>query len=236
MENWRGVVAPPDILPAERDAMVAAMERLHAAPGWQEALERNGWTDFFKPGDEFTAFLRSEDERVDRIIADLGLGDMTPRSWRGPRAWGLAPARPRDRGARRDDGDPQPGGLRGRPVRASSRWSSGSSSSILAVLFLARTLVRPDIELAERAAREQRSTDWAPPALVVAALLAYALLMEPLGYVVATTLFFPVVARILGSRAPVRDVIVGLVLGAVLYVAFTQFLGIDLPAGLTPIT
>ena len=30
--------------------------------------------------------------------------------------------------------------------------------------------------------------------------------------------------------------IAGLVLGTVLYVAFTQFLGVDLPAGLTPIT
>ena len=30
IENWRGVVAPPEILPAERTAMVAALERLHA--------------------------------------------------------------------------------------------------------------------------------------------------------------------------------------------------------------
>jgi putative tricarboxylic transport membrane protein len=74
VENWRGVVAPPDILPAERAAMVDALERLHDAPGWDEALERNGWTDFFKPGDEFTAFLESENARVDGIIADLGLG------------------------------------------------------------------------------------------------------------------------------------------------------------------
>jgi putative tricarboxylic transport membrane protein len=75
VENWRGVVAPPDILPAERAAMVRALERLHAAPAWSEALERNGWTDFFKPGDEFTRFLDSENARVDRIIADLGLGE-----------------------------------------------------------------------------------------------------------------------------------------------------------------
>jgi putative tricarboxylic transport membrane protein len=74
VENWRGVVAPPDILPAERDAMVRALERLHDAPGWRAALERNGWTDFFKPGEEFTRFLESENARVDRIIADLGLG------------------------------------------------------------------------------------------------------------------------------------------------------------------
>jgi len=54
---------------------VAALERLHSTPGWQEALERNGWTDFFRPGDEFTRFLESENTRVDGIIADLGLGE-----------------------------------------------------------------------------------------------------------------------------------------------------------------
>jgi putative tricarboxylic transport membrane protein len=75
VENWRGVVAPPDILPAERTAMVAALDRLHASPEWEEALERNGWTDFYKPGDEFTRFLAAENRRVDRIIADLGLGE-----------------------------------------------------------------------------------------------------------------------------------------------------------------
>ena len=75
VENWRGVVAPPEILPAERDAMVAALDRLHEMPEWREALKRNGWTDFYKPGDEFTRFLESENTRVDAIIADLGLGE-----------------------------------------------------------------------------------------------------------------------------------------------------------------
>lgn len=75
VENWRGVVAPPDIKPAERDAMVAAIGRLHATPEWKKALERNGWTDFFKPGDAFLRFLESEDRRVDQVIADLGLGE-----------------------------------------------------------------------------------------------------------------------------------------------------------------
>jgi putative tricarboxylic transport membrane protein len=160
---------------------------------------------------------------------------VTPRSWRGPRAWGLlllglAIAVLAATTAIRSPEGYAVTGPRFAPLVV------GIFLAILAVLFLARTLIRPDVELAERAAREQRGTDWAPPALVVVALLGYALLMEPLGYVVATTLFFPVVARVLGSRAPARDVIAGLVLGAVLYVAFTQFLGVDLPAGLTPIT
>jgi putative tricarboxylic transport membrane protein len=96
--------------------------------------------------------------------------------------------------------------------------------------------VRPDVELAERAAREAEVTEWRTPVAVLAALIAYALLLQPLGYVVATALFFPPVARLLGSRSPLRDVLVGVALALLLFVAFTEFLGVDLPPGLTPIT
>jgi len=112
----------------------------------------------------------------------------------------------------------------------------GIALLVLSLLFLARTTVRPDIDLAERAAREAAATDWFGPIAVVVALLAYVLLMEPLGYVLATAIFFPAVARVLGSRSPIRDALIGLALALVLFVAFTEFLGVDLPAGLTPIT
>ena len=66
-------------------------------------------------------------------------------------------------------------------------------------------------------------------------LLVYAFAMEPVGYPLATALAFFALARILGSRAVVRDAIAGLVLGFGLFTAFTQYLGVSLPAGLTPI-
>ena len=91
------------------------------------------------------------------------------------------------------------------------------------------------MELAERSAEEDAVTHWATPALLVVAMVAYALLMEPLGYILSTALFFLPVARLLGSRSLVRDVIVGLVLAVGLFTAFTQYLGVSLPAGLTPI-
>ena len=105
----------------------------------------------------------------------------------------------------------------------------------LSAAFLARTFVRPDMELAERSAEEDAATHWATPAQLLVAMIAYALLLEPLGYILATALFFVPVARVLGSRSLVRDVIIGLVLGVGLFTAFTQFLGVSLPAGLTPI-
>ena len=106
---------------------------------------------------------------------------------------------------------------------------------LLTAAFLARTWVRPDVELAERSAEEDAATHWATPALLLVAMVAYALLMEPVGYILSTAAFFVPVARLLGSRSLVRDVVIGLVAGVGLYTAFTQYLGVSLPAGLTPI-
>ena len=105
----------------------------------------------------------------------------------------------------------------------------------LSALFLVRTFVRPDTELAERSAAEDAATHWATPALLVAALVVYVLALEPLGYPLATVLFFIVAARLLGSRSLVRDVLIGLLLGFGLFTAFTQYLGVALPEGLTPL-
>ena len=71
--NWRGVVAPPDIKPAERDAAIEAITKLHDSAEWQAALKKNGWTDFFKPGDEFRSYMDSETKRVKTVLGDIGL-------------------------------------------------------------------------------------------------------------------------------------------------------------------
>jgi len=74
VENWRGIVAPPGIRPAERAAMVRAVSRARATSEWRRALARNGWRDFFKPGDEFARYLASERRRVAQVIDAIGLG------------------------------------------------------------------------------------------------------------------------------------------------------------------
>ena len=71
--NWRGVVGPPDIEPAERDAAIEAITKLHDSAEWKAALEKNGWTDFFKPGDDFRTYMESESERVKTVLGDIGL-------------------------------------------------------------------------------------------------------------------------------------------------------------------
>lgn len=73
MSNWRGLVAPPGLDPEEQAALIDLVERLHGTQQWQETLRANGWEDFFLTGDEFERFLREEEERVERVLLDLGL-------------------------------------------------------------------------------------------------------------------------------------------------------------------
>jgi putative tricarboxylic transport membrane protein len=102
---------------------------------------------------------------------------------------------------------------------------------LLGVLFLLRTTRFPDQELAAQAAGEDATTHWSTVGLILLALIAYVFLLAPLGYPVATALFFPVVASILGSGRRVRDLIIGILLGLVIYLVFTRALGVRLPAG-----
>jgi putative tricarboxylic transport membrane protein len=71
--NWRAVFGPPDLSPAERDAVVAEIQEMHDSAEWQQALETNGWSDFFKPGDEFATFLNEEVTRIEGVLKDIGL-------------------------------------------------------------------------------------------------------------------------------------------------------------------
>lgn len=113
---------------------------------------------------------------------------------------------------------------------------------VLSAIFALRTTVLPDIDLAEQAANEDLVTHWRTVGLTAAALIGYALALDGfelgpievpgLGYIVATGLFLPLTARILGSRSPIRDVIAGFVISLVVYFGFTQFLGVRLPAGI----
>jgi putative tricarboxylic transport membrane protein len=76
-----------------------------------------------------------------------------------------------------------------------------------------------------------RPTDWRTLGLLLAALVAHLLLMLLVGYVLAAAALFWGAAFALGSRRWLRDAAVGVLLGVVLYVAFTRGLGLRLPEG-----
>jgi putative tricarboxylic transport membrane protein len=66
-------VAPPGLTDAERDDIVAFVDKVRATPAWKENVERFGWTEVAKSGSDFDSFLQSEQERVKQLVSDLGL-------------------------------------------------------------------------------------------------------------------------------------------------------------------
>jgi putative tricarboxylic transport membrane protein len=102
----------------------------------------------------------------------------------------------------------------------------------LGVMFLIRTTIRPDADLAKQAASEESATHWPTVGMIVALLLVYPFALSFLGYIIGTALFFPIGARTLGSKRTVRDLIIGVAVAVIIYVAFTRLLGVRLPAGL----
>jgi putative tricarboxylic transport membrane protein len=74
MVNWRGLAAPPELSAEDKQALVDFATRLHDSPEWKAVLEQNGWTDAFLAGDEFKAFIDTENARVTDVLNQMGLG------------------------------------------------------------------------------------------------------------------------------------------------------------------
>jgi putative tricarboxylic transport membrane protein len=75
-------------------------------------------------------------------------------------------------------------------------------------------------------------TDWRTVAIVAAAFLANALLIEPLGWPVSGAILFWGAAFALGSRHYIRDAAIAVVLGVGSWYLFVLGLGISLPVGI----
>jgi putative tricarboxylic transport membrane protein len=71
--NWRGIVAAPGISEEETQRLVDAITEMHDSEAWQQVLEEQGWVDAFVTGDDFTAFLEDESQRVESVMSELGL-------------------------------------------------------------------------------------------------------------------------------------------------------------------
>jgi putative tricarboxylic transport membrane protein len=71
--NWRGMVGPPGMQENEKQAWTTMLTRMHDSPAWWEVLARHDWTDAFLAGDQFAAFLQEEDERVGKVLKEIGL-------------------------------------------------------------------------------------------------------------------------------------------------------------------
>jgi putative tricarboxylic transport membrane protein len=73
--------------------------------------------------------------------------------------------------------------------------------------------------------------DWRAVLLVLVGLVVQGILLLPLGWILATSAMFVVVARAFGSRRPLLDAGIGLAITVVAFVLFNYGLGLNLPFG-----
>ena len=95
--NWRALVAAPGLSDEAKAGIAEAVDDMHGTDAWHEALETDGWADFYRPATRQQCNIDVEIER--------GRGAL-----RGPGAVTTAPTR-----RRIGPGDP------GRPARPSRR-------------------------------------------------------------------------------------------------------------------
>lgn len=74
-------------------------------------------------------------------------------------------------------------------------------------------------------------SDWKAMLTVLGSLVAFTVLLKPVGWILAAALLFWGVSWALGSRRPVLDISIALVMSSVIQLLFGTVLGIGLPAG-----
>ncbi|MER6506950.1 tripartite tricarboxylate transporter TctB family protein [Nonomuraea sp. NPDC048881] len=74
-------------------------------------------------------------------------------------------------------------------------------------------------------------TDWRSVGLVSGVFLAFAALLDVLGWVIGASLLFFGLSVVLGAEHKVRAAVVAVVLGVTTYLLFVKGLGVSLPAG-----
>jgi putative tricarboxylic transport membrane protein len=109
----------------------------------------------------------------------------------------------------------------------------GGAAAVIGV-WLAVAVLR-----GERAAPEasedvdlEQKTDWRTLAMLTGTFVAYLLLINPLGYLLSTMLFFGGSAFALGARRPRSLILTTLLVPLATFLIFTRLLGIYLPNGL----
>lgn len=78
---------------------------------------------------------------------------------------------------------------------------------------------------------EHDAPDWPGFAFISAGVVLHMVLIGWAGFILASALLFALVARGFGSTRPWRDLVLGLALSALVFVAFTFGLDLNLPAG-----
>jgi putative tricarboxylic transport membrane protein len=73
VQNWRAIVAPPDIPDADRQRLIDFITKVNTSPEWAEIRKKQGWTEFYKTGDDARKFIAEETTRAEALLKELGI-------------------------------------------------------------------------------------------------------------------------------------------------------------------
>ncbi len=70
--NWRGFFGAPGLSSEEQASFASLLERMYSTPEWRAVRDRNGWSENFKPREQFVAFLMKQEQVVGDLMRELG--------------------------------------------------------------------------------------------------------------------------------------------------------------------
>ncbi|MFT3876404.1 MAG: tripartite tricarboxylate transporter TctB family protein [Propioniciclava sp.] len=115
-----------------------------------------------------------------------------------------------------------------RPVPSAPQQDSFSGVSVVHDPF--DETIAP--QLKADAAEAPAGVNWVKLATALGVLIAFTLIVEPVGWLISATLLFAGMAFALGSKKLLPSLIIGLGLASTIQVVFSGLLGMTLPAGL----
>ena len=71
--NWRGVVAPEGISAGDRKALLDTIDRMAKSNAWKGELKKHNWDDAYLAGDAYASFIKAENDRISKVLKDVGL-------------------------------------------------------------------------------------------------------------------------------------------------------------------
>ncbi|MEG0473674.1 MAG: tripartite tricarboxylate transporter substrate-binding protein, partial [Solibacillus sp.] len=70
---WRGIFGPKDMSETAKTYWVEKLTALNDKEEWTAELQRNGWEQDFRVGDDFTKFLEEQEGTITEILTALGM-------------------------------------------------------------------------------------------------------------------------------------------------------------------
>jgi putative tricarboxylic transport membrane protein len=71
--NWRGILAPADLSPADLLNTLKVMDTLHASASWKDTLVAKSWIDEYRAGNAFSSWIKTENTAIMNVLTDFKL-------------------------------------------------------------------------------------------------------------------------------------------------------------------